>query len=151
MANRPVVDRSPLLPERARKIAGSFAFIEHRFLQGGFLESLTHHELLLYFFLVLAGDRNGVSFYTYDRICLILNLLLDDYILARNGLIDKDLLAFDGRRFQVLSLPEKPARPPAHLLKTQHDMNQHDPATIHRTLCDALGKDPDEKLKISRK
>jgi len=146
-----MIDRSLLLPERARKIKGSFAFIEHRFLQDGFLESLTHHELLLHFFLILAADRNGISFYNYDRISTILDLRVDDYILARNALIDKDLLAFDGHRFQVLSLPEKPVCPPTRLLKTRHDMAQRDPATIHRDFCDFLGADPDEQLKASRK
>ena len=70
-----MVERSALLPRRVRKIAGSFAFIEHRFLQDGFLENLTHHELLLYFFLILAADRYGISFYSYDRICTILGLV----------------------------------------------------------------------------
>jgi hypothetical protein len=146
-----MLDRSPLLPERARKITGSFAFIEHRFLQDGFLASLTHHELVLYFFLILAGDRNGISFYSYDRICTLLGLYLDDYIEARNALIAKDLLAFDGHRFQVLSLPEKPVYPTTRLLKNQHDMIEGDPATIHRDLCHALGADPDQQHKPYRK
>jgi hypothetical protein len=146
-----MVDTSPLLPERARKIDGSFTFIEHRFLREGFMETLTHNELLLHFFLILAADRNGVSFYSYDRICNILRLDLDDYILARNALIEKDLLAFDGRRFQVLSLPKTPLRTTTRLLKTQQDMIDRDPATIHRSICDALGTDPDEHLKKSRK
>jgi hypothetical protein len=37
---------------------------------------------------------------------------IEDYIEARNSLISKDLIAFDGTVFQVLELPEKaPARP----------------------------------------
>lgn len=146
-----MIDRSLLVPQRARKINGSFAFIEHRFLRVGFLQSLTHHELLLYFLLILAADRNGISFYSYDRISTILDLGVDDYILARNALIDKDLIAFDGHRFQVLSLPEKPLRHSRQLLKTRDEMAQHDPATIHRDFCDFLGTDPDRKLKASRK
>ena len=35
-----------LSPDRVRRITGSFAFIEHRFLRDGFWESLTHRELL---------------------------------------------------------------------------------------------------------
>jgi hypothetical protein len=35
----------------------------------------------------------------------VLTLTVDDYIQARNGLIDKGLIAFDGRQFQVLGLP----------------------------------------------
>lgn len=146
-----MIDRSLLVPKRARKIQGSFAAIEHRFLRDGFFQSLNHHELLLYLFLTLAADRNGISFYSYDKICTILDLTVDDYIPARDALIEKDLLAFDGHRFQVLSLPEKPVSHPKKLLKSRDDMAQHDPATIHRDFRDFLGVDPDQKLRASRK
>ena len=55
------IEKKPLEPHRIRKIAGSFAFIEHRFLRQGFWSSLSHHELLLYLFLVIVADRNGLS------------------------------------------------------------------------------------------
>lgn len=138
--------KTPLLPERVRTIKGNFAAIEHRFLRDGFWQSLSHHELLLYFFLTLVGDRFGISFYSYERILSILHLRLDEYIQARDALIAKDLLAFDGHFFQVLSLPESPIVAPVRLLKTPDDMIEKDPATIHRTICEALGKDPDEFL-----
>ena len=48
-----MIVKKPLVPDRIRKIGGSFAFIEHCFLRNGFWESLNHHELLLYVFLVL--------------------------------------------------------------------------------------------------
>ena len=94
------------------------------------------------------GDRFGVSFYSYDRIITLLHLRLDEYIHARDALIAKDLIAFDGHLFQVLSLPEAPVFPPVRLLKTPDDMLEKDPATIHRTICEALGKDPDELLQF---
>ncbi len=59
-----MIDKKPLVPDRVRRIQGSFAHMEHRFLRDGFWQSLSHLELLLYFFLVLVGDRNGISFYT---------------------------------------------------------------------------------------
>jgi len=34
---------------------------------------------------------------------------LDEYIAARDSLMEKDLIAFDGTLFQVLSLPKKQA------------------------------------------
>ncbi len=98
-----MIEKKPLVPERIRGIEGSFAFIEHRFLRDGFLQRLSHHELLVYFFLVLACDRQGISYYGYEKICSQLKLLLDDYILARDALMQRDLIAFDGRLFQVLS------------------------------------------------
>jgi hypothetical protein len=99
-----------LEPARVRRIQGGFSFIPHRFLTDGFLASLDQAEILLYLFLVLASDRNGLSFYSYDAICTLLQITLDDYIEARNGLIHKDLIAFDGTLFQVLDLPPKPIR-----------------------------------------
>lgn len=84
----------------------------------------------MYFFLVLAGDRNGVSFYGHDSICSLLMLNQDDYLVARNGLIEKDLLAFDGRRFQILSLPKQPRQVASISLQTSEDFEEHDPATI---------------------
>ena len=141
-----MIHKAPLIPERVRRLKGSFAAIEHRFLRDGFWQSLSHQELLLYFFLVLVGDRFGISFYSYDRIITLLHLHLDEYINARDALIAKDLIAFDGHLFQVLSLPVAPISPPVRLLKTPDDMLEKDPATIHRTICEALGKDPDELL-----
>jgi hypothetical protein len=138
-----MIEKSPLCPQRIRKINGSFSFIEHRFLRQGFLETLSHHELVLYVFLILAADRNGLSYYGYDKLCTLLRLTVDDYITARNGLIEKDLLAFDGHLFQVLSLPEQPLRTPAGVLKTQEQMNRSDPATIHLLFKEALGGDHD--------
>ena len=127
-------NRKPLVCNRIRMIDGSFAWIGHRFLRGGFFTSLNHNELLLYFFLVLAADRQGLSYYHYDKICSLLRLPLDDYIVARNQLIDKDLLAFDGTFFQVLSLPQIPVTEPARLLQNPDDMETFDPATIGQIL-----------------
>jgi hypothetical protein len=133
------MSKSVLNPDRIRKINGSFAFVEHRFLQDGFFESLDKAELQLYFFLVLVGNRAGVSWYSYDRICTMLRIVLDEYIDARNGLIDKDLIAFDGRIYQVLSLPDRPVVSESHLLTTSEDMELHDPATVRRIVEKSLG------------
>lgn len=141
--DRPSSSRPPILPERIRRIDGqSFAFLPHRFLREGFLCSLTADEQRLYLFLVLAADRHGISFYHYDRICSILEMVVDDYIDARNGLLAKDLLAFDGSRFQVLSLPPKPVHRPSHPLQAPQDLEDHDPATVHRTIVASLTEPP---------
>jgi hypothetical protein len=105
-----MIKKKILVAERIRQVDGGFSFIPHRFLTGGFLSSLNPHELLLYFFLVLSGDRNGLSFYSYDRICTLLQMSLDQYIQARDGLTQKDLIAFDGTIYQVLSLPKQPVK-----------------------------------------
>jgi hypothetical protein len=134
------MNRRPIQPDRIRRIERGFAAIENRFLHEGFFVSLGQLERSLYFFLVLAGDRHGVSFYAYDKICSTLAVSPDEYVTARNALIDNDLIAFDGTCFQVLSLPPRPllqARPP---LRTQDDLEREDPATIRQLIRDSIGK-----------
>ena len=91
MIKKKILDAS-----RIRCIDGGFSFIPHRFLTDGFLASLQQPELLLYVFLILAADRYGLSYYSYDRICSLLQLSTEQYITARDGLIKKDLIAFNG-------------------------------------------------------
>lgn len=105
-----MITKKVLAADRIRRIDGGFSFIPHRFLTDGFLKTLSQQQLLLYIFLVLAADRYGLSFYSYDRICSFLHMTLEQYTAARDGLIEKDLIAFDGTLFQVLSLPAGPAR-----------------------------------------
>jgi hypothetical protein len=105
-----MISKKIINPSRVRHIEGGFGFIPHRFLTDGFIHLLNQKELLLYFFLILASDRYGLSFYSYDAICSCLELCLEDYISSRDNLIEKDLIAFEGNLFQVLSLPERPVR-----------------------------------------
>lgn len=108
--------------QRIRRIDGGFSFIPHRFLTDGFVAALSAEQLLLYFFLVIAGDRNGLSFYSYDSICNLLKLSLDQYLQARDALIENDLIAFDGTLFQVLNLPQK--APTRKSLPSVSDLDQ---------------------------
>lgn len=132
------MDKPPLVPDRIRRVdKQSFAFVPHRFLRDGFLGSLSADEQRLYFFLVLAADRNGMSFYHYDRICSTLEMVVEDYVDARNGLLAKDLIAFDGSRFQVLSLPAKPVYSSARPMRPS-ELEDHDGATIRATILESL-------------
>jgi len=120
-----------LKQDRIRKIAGGFSFIPHRFLADGFLASLEQPEILLYLFLILAGDRNGLSCYSYDAICTLLQLNLGEYIAARDGLLGKDLVDFDGRIFQVLDLPSRPVR-------REKSTDDEDPAVLAQIVRQSL-------------
>jgi Helix-turn-helix domain len=126
-----MIEKELLCPQRVRKITTSFAFIEHRFLQKGYWGRLSHHELLLYLFLVLVADRWGMSYYSYDRIVNLLKLSVDEYIAARDRLIEADLIAFNGQLFQVLSLPEQlPAASSPGALTHKEDMLRFDPPCV---------------------
>lgn len=97
-----------LYPERLRKIEGSFSWIDHRLITGGFLHDLSMIEILLYLFLVAVSDRNGVSFYHDDRIASLLKIDLAALGKAREGLVRRSLLAYEFPLYQILSLPPKP-------------------------------------------
>ena len=100
-------NHKPIIVNRIRNIRDcTFGWVDHNFLHNGFLNRLSPEELLLYYFLITVADRNGVSFYDYQRICQFLKIELDDYITARNRLCKRSLIAFEDSIFQVLSLPE---------------------------------------------
>jgi len=139
--SRGPTSRAPIVPDRVRRIGDDgFAFFPNRFLRDGFFTALAPDEMRLYVFLVLAGDRRGLSFYHYDRLCALIELPVERYLEARNALIQKDLIAFDGRRFQVLALPPRPHFGAQQPLRTREDFEQKDPATIHIALRDALAR-----------
>jgi hypothetical protein len=51
--------------------------------------------------------------------------------------MEKDLLAFDGRTFQILSLPPQGPKPTP--LKGRKEMEEKDPATIYQLITRSLG------------
>ena len=105
--NKQIIDR-----KRIRKINGSFSWVSHKLITGGFLEDMFTYEILLYFFLVAVCDRNGISFYHDDRICRLLKIDLATLGKAREGLIQRSLVAYKFPVYQVLALPPKPVTPP---------------------------------------
>ena len=102
-----------LCPDRIRKIEGSFSWIDHRFVTGGFLHDLSMIEILLYLFLVAVSDRNGLSFYHDDRIASLLKIDLPALGKAREGLVGRSLLAYEFPLYQILSLPPRPMALPS--------------------------------------
>lgn len=108
-----MISKTPIDPQRVRKITGTFSWVDHRLLHDGFLASMTSDEMLLYFFLVLVGDRHGLSFYSYDKICSLLQLEVERLLVARDRLLAKALIAFADGRYQVLQLPERPQPAPS--------------------------------------
>ena len=102
-----------LCPDRIRKIEGSFSWIDHRFVTGGFLHDLSMIEILLYLFLVAVSDRNGLSFYHDDRIVSLLKIDLPALGKAKEGLVRRSLLAYEFPLYQILSLPPRPMALPS--------------------------------------
>jgi hypothetical protein len=96
----------PPKPDRIRSIQGSFSWIDHRFLRQGFDQGLTRLEKLLYFVLVAISNRDGVSFYSDERLAEILEVRHShELTAARRELTNRGLIAFEEGVYQVLSLP----------------------------------------------
>jgi hypothetical protein len=94
--------------DRIRKITGSFSWIDHRFISGGFIKDMTREEILIYLFLVAVSDRQGLSFYHDDRICSLLKMDMTALGEARESLIERSLIAWRSPVYQVLALPPAP-------------------------------------------
>ncbi|HVH60933.1 MAG TPA: hypothetical protein VM709_11385 [Candidatus Sulfotelmatobacter sp.] len=96
----------PPRPDRRRSIRGSFSWIDHRFLRERFDEGLTRLEKLLYFVLVAVSNQDGVSFYSDARLAELLDARFPhELVSARNELVTRDLIAYEGGIYQVLDLP----------------------------------------------
>lgn len=94
--------KSPIpQPGKIRKIQGSFAWIDHRLLRDGYLAIMTHEDQVLYLFLTLAADRNGVSFYRKETICETLALSFQQFDIARDRLLGMKLMAY--QPYSILS------------------------------------------------
>lgn len=132
------IEKKPLVIDRVRKTEGNFSYIPFRFLSGGFFGSLSQGEKLIYFLLVMVSDRYGLSYYSQDKMSTLLELSIDEFIEARNGLIEKSLIAFDGLLFQVLSLPERPLIKYRKLLEEREDFIKEDRFTIRQHINRAL-------------
>ncbi len=96
----------PLQPDRIRTIRGSFSWIDHRFFRQGFDQGLTRLEKLLYLILVAVANRDGVSFYSDERMAELLEIHHRHELTgARDELLTRDLIAFKDGVYQVLELP----------------------------------------------
>jgi len=105
MGKRP----QPPRPDRIRSIGGSFSWIDHRFLRQGFDQGLTRLEKLLYLVLVAVSNRDGVSFYSDERLWELLDIRHRHELTgARDELVARDLIAFKDGVYQVLNLPTGP-------------------------------------------
>lgn len=96
-----------LRKDRIRSIEGGFSFIPHRFFTDGFLCVCSKNELVLYFFLVLVANKDGVSWYGTERIQHLTDLGIDELYSARRSLCRRDLIAYESGIYQVLALPDK--------------------------------------------
>ena len=100
-----MITKRVLFPDRVRTVPPSFSWLDHRLLRHGYLDLLSVEEMLLYFFLVLVGDGEGLSYYASASMARHLKLSVHSLRRARAGLCRQGLIAFESPLYQVLSLP----------------------------------------------
>jgi len=96
----------PLRPDRVRRLETPFGWTPLRLLTSGLLAELSMEAKLLTFFLSLVSDRQGLSFWGDERVSEQLGLSRGELAQGRAELCRRDLLAYNGWLYQLLSLPD---------------------------------------------
>lgn len=102
-----MIKKQVLLPEKIRQIERPFGWIPQRFVTEGHIKLCRPEELLIYFFLSIVADRQGLSFYSDKRICDLLQLEPGTLYQCRRLLEEKSYIKYQKPLYQVLSLPGK--------------------------------------------
>jgi hypothetical protein len=97
----------PVDPTRVRTLPAHFAWIDHRLRDR--LSALSLEAIALLFFLHLAADRTGCSFWADATIAKKLGLREGDVIQARAHLVVQGLVAYRYPLYQLL--PVEASRP----------------------------------------
>lgn len=138
--------KRPLHPDRIRTVEHPFGWVPCRMLNNGTIASMSPLERQLYLVLTLAADRQGISYYSEQRILQTLGCAPQELCRARNALIKRELLAYDGKTYQLLPLPHnhtKPKEPPRKAAYTKQEdvprQRQQMPETVRDTLRQLFG------------
>ncbi len=97
-------------PDRLRTMDRPFGWAPCRLVSSGLLPRLSLAAKALYLGLCLVADRRGLSYWSDRRLEALLGLDTAELQHAREELVHYDLLAFDGRLYQLLSLPAATSR-----------------------------------------
>jgi len=103
-----MINKHPLRPDRLRQIPTSFSWVDHRLVRHDYLRRAEPRAWALYLFLVTVADAQGLSYYSDAAITRHLNLDAPALAMAREQLIQADLVAHQKPLYQVLALPEDP-------------------------------------------
>jgi hypothetical protein len=101
-------DRKLVDPHRVRMLPAHFAWVDHRL--RGVLHTLSLEEIALLFFLHLAADKTGCSFWADGTIGRKIGLPEGEVVQARQRLLSKRLIAYRYPLYQILPVSEGPKR-----------------------------------------
>lgn len=95
----------PVDPTRVRRPPSHFAWVDHRLRDR--LHALSLEEIALLFFVHLAADRNGCSFFSDATLARKLSLREGDVVQARHALLRRGLLTYRFPLYQILPVEEE--------------------------------------------
>jgi hypothetical protein len=100
-----MIPKRILVPARLRRPPETgWSWVDRRFVRER-MAHLSREAVLLYFFLSAVADRHGVSFYGDGTLACLLRMTVPALINAREELLAHDLIAYEVRCTQVLSIP----------------------------------------------
>jgi hypothetical protein len=99
-----------LRPERLRRVPAQFSWLDHRLVRDNRLAGCGPSASALYLVLVTVADAQGLSYYSEASLARLIGLTPDQVILARQQLLQADLIAYQKPLYQVLSLEATGAR-----------------------------------------
>ena len=100
----PLPFAEPVDPTRVRTLPRHFAWVDHRLRDR--LRALRLEEIALLFFLHLAADRHGLSFWSDATIARKLSLREGDVLQARMRLVAQGLVVYRYPLYQLLPLAD---------------------------------------------
>lgn len=104
------IKKKVLDPSRVRKIEGGFSWIDRRLLREGWIDRLERDEILLYLFLTLVADKEGLSYYSEARMSGLIKIGVEAIEQARERLVARRMVAYEKPVYQVLALEKEPPR-----------------------------------------
>lgn len=105
-----MIHKRLLRADRLRQIPASFSWVDHRLVRDNYLGRCGHSAWTLYLFLLTVADAQGLSYYSDNSIGRHLHMAPTELALARQELIQADLIAYHKPLYQVLSLDPRPGR-----------------------------------------
>lgn len=100
----PLPFAEPVDPTRVRTLPRHFAWVDHRLRDR--LRGLRLEEIALLFFLHLAADRHGLSFWSDATLARKLSLREGDVLQARLRLVAQGLVLYRSPLYQLLPLAD---------------------------------------------
>jgi len=104
MPHATAVPAEPVEPSRVRRPPPHFAWVDHRLRDR--LKDLSLEEIALLFFLHLAADKTGCSFWADSTIAKRIGLCEGDVIQARYSLLQRGFVAYRYPLYQILPVED---------------------------------------------